>query len=104
MAFLVIYTTHESKEAAERLTQPLLQERYIACVNLFPMQSAYWWQGSIQQEGEWVALLKTVPENWEAVKAKVESLHSYQVPCIMKWEVEANASYENWIRENVEAK
>jgi len=27
----------------------------------------------------------------------VERIHPYEVPCIVKWEVEANVSYEKWI-------
>jgi uncharacterized protein involved in tolerance to divalent cations len=42
MAFIGIYVTHQSREEAEKIAHHLLQEKMIACVNYFPIQSAYW--------------------------------------------------------------
>ena len=38
------------------------------------------------------------------LRKEVEKIHPYDVPCIMKFDVEANTSYENWIRDSVELK
>ncbi len=97
----MVYITHASEEAAKALTDELIESRYIACANIFPIKSAYWWQGAVQNEKEYVSIVKTVPEQWIALKNKVSVLHPYEVPCIMKFEVEANESYEQWIRESV---
>lgn len=101
MSFNFIYITHESEQAARTLTEALLQEKLIACANIFPITSAYWWQGAIAREGEWVSIVKTTLEKWESVKARIEALHPYEVPCIMRLEVEANEAYERWIRNSV---
>jgi len=53
----------------------------------------------IDSANEIVSILKTKKENWKVVKEEIEKLHPYDVPCIMKIEVEANESYENWIQE-----
>lgn len=73
----------------------------IACANLLPIQSMYWWQGEIAREGEWVSLVKTIPEHWDTLVKVVNELHPYEVPCILKIEVTANDAYEQWIRESV---
>jgi len=101
MGFIIIYITHKNEAAAKKVTDQLVNEKLVACGNLFPIQSAYWWQGAIQNENEWVSIVKTVPEHWEKVKSKIEEIHPYEVPCIMKLEAEANEKYETWIRESV---
>lgn len=103
MSFAIIYITHSSEAEAKRVSDHLLQKKMIACANIFPITSAYWWQSTIQHENEWVAVVKTTRENWEKVKSEIEKVHSYEVPCIMKFEVEANAAYEKWIRDEVES-
>lgn len=97
MAFAIIYTTHSSEVAAQAVSDHLLQMRLIACANIFPITSAYWWQDALQQEGEWVALLKTRLSYWERIEAEIVKIHPYETPCIIKMEVEANAAYEEWI-------
>ncbi len=101
MSFAIIYITHSSEVAAKKISDHLLQQKLVACANIFPIGSAYWWQGVIQYEGEWVSIVKTTSENWEKVKSEVEKIHPYDVPCIMKIEVEANEAYERWIQKQM---
>ncbi len=97
MAFILIYVTHQNSEEANKITSHLLEKKWIACGNCFPITSSYWWKASIAKETEFVSILKTRTENWELVKNEIETIHPYQVPCIMKLDVEANSSYEQWI-------
>ena len=101
MSLIVVYVTHESESAARQLADAIVQQRLAACANLFPIHSAYWWQGELQHDAEWVSLLKSTPENWARLREAVEQLHPYDVPCVVKYEVEANEAYEQWIREQV---
>lgn len=104
MSFITIYITHETEEQAKKLAMYLVEKKLVACANLYPINSMYWWQAKVQQEQEWVSLLKTTAELWEQVKSEVENIHPYEVPCIMKTEVEANEAYENWIRISLKTK
>jgi len=99
MAFIAIYITNGSAEEAHKVAGHLLQKRLVACANIFPVSSAYHWQGVLQQEQEFVALVKTRTSLWEAVKREVATVHSYQTPCIMRFEVSANEEYEAWIEQ-----
>lgn len=101
MPFSLIYVTHESEEKARALSDQVVREKLAACANLFPIRAAYWWQGAVANEDEWVSLLKTTPENWLAIQSRIEELHPYEVPCIIRIDVEANEAYEKWIRESV---
>lgn len=101
MAFITIYITNESEEQAEKIAAQLLSMRLIACANIYPIKSMYWWKGKMVNEREWVALIKTKMEKWEELKSAIEKIHPYEVPCIMKSEVEANSAYEEWIENSV---
>lgn len=99
MAFLIFYTTYPDEKTARFTAQQLLDQRLIACANFSPIGSAYWWQGSVQQDDEWGAVLKTRLELETAVEVEITRLHPYETPCIVRYEVRANAAYEAWILE-----
>jgi periplasmic divalent cation tolerance protein len=101
MSFITIYITNPSELAAEKIAEHLLHKKLIACVNIYPIKSMYWWKGELQKDTEWVALVKTTSALWETVRTEIEKEHSYEVPCIMKTEVEANVAYEDWVRVTV---
>ena len=86
-------------EEAKKVTSHLLQKKIIACANFFPISSSFWWKGKIDNSNEIVALLKTKKQNWEKVKSEIKKIHSYETPCIMKLDVEANKDYEDWVEE-----
>jgi periplasmic divalent cation tolerance protein len=108
MKFIIIYITHSNMKEAKRVCGTLLKKRLIACVNYFPIESAYWWpasttlqrgeKGKIVHSKEIVSLVKTRKENWTKVKKAVEAIHPYEIPCIMKLDVESNPSYAAWIK------
>ncbi len=97
MGFIAVYITHENVEEARKVVSHLLEKKLIACANSFPIESTYWWQGAVQTAHEVVSLVKTRSENWETVRSEVEKIHPYDVPCIMRFDVEANDAYESWI-------
>ncbi len=102
MSFLVIYVTHPSKPEAVQLSAKLLNEHLVACVNYFPIESTYWWDGRLVNSNGILTFYKTSHENWESVKATIENNHKNTTPCIIKFAtVEANESYEKWIQEQV---
>ncbi|MEM9546211.1 MAG: divalent-cation tolerance protein CutA [Bacteroidota bacterium] len=104
MSFILIYITHPDENEAQKVANVLVLEKYVACSNIFPIKSAYWWNNVIENDQEWVSIVKTIPENWEAVKSKVSEIHSYEVPCILKIDVDANEAYEKWIKDSVDLK
>ena len=97
MKFIIIYCTHPNKEQSEKIVNNLLESKLIACVNYLPIDVSYHWKWDIANASVIVSLLKTRVENWEKVKKYIEDNHSYEIPCIIKMEVEANEDYVNWI-------
>ena len=98
--FLVFYVTHPDEATARRVSDALLQDRLVACANIFPMASAYWWEGTVVQEGEWVSVLKTRLSLEAAVEAAILRVHPYEVACVMRFEVRGNEGYVGWIEES----
>jgi periplasmic divalent cation tolerance protein len=98
MAVSIFYLTHPDEATAERVGAHLLENRLVACVHLYPIASRYRWKGELQRETEWVSIVKTRPELEAAVEAAVRAVHPYEVPCIARFQVQANADYETWIR------
>jgi len=82
---------------AQKVAKDLLENKLIVCANFFPIRSMYWWNNKIENSDEVVSILKTTKTNWEKAKEKIGNLHSYEVPCIIKIDVEANSQYESWI-------
>lgn len=97
---LLVYVTHQDEIEAKKMVMHLLEKRLIACANLFPIESMYWWKGKVENAKEVVSLLKTTPENWTALKQEIEATHPYEAPCIIRVEGEAaNAAYAQWLAE-----
>lgn len=100
MSFLLIYITHPDHKTAKRISERLISEKYVACSNIFPIESSYWWKGEIENEDEFVSIVKTRCSHFEIIERKVKELHPYDIPCIMALEVQANEDYEKWIIES----
>jgi uncharacterized protein involved in tolerance to divalent cations len=73
-------------------------ERLAACVQLAPIGSRYVWKGAVQRDDEVLLLIKTEAALFEAVRARVRALHSYETPEIVMLPVTAgDADYLAWI-------
>ncbi len=103
MTFIIIYITYPNKETAEKIARELLNKKLVACANIFPISSMYWWKGKIENNDEFVSIVKTKTENWRKIKERITELHPYEVPCIMKIDTEANDEYEGWIKDETDA-
>lgn len=101
MSFSICYITHATKADAKSMADQLIAEKLIACANLFPITSSYLWKGNVENDNEWVSLVKTTNVKWEELEARVLELHPYEVPCVIRMEVTSNEAYEKWIFESV---
>jgi|APTNR8051073442_1049403.scaffolds.fasta_scaffold100570_2 periplasmic divalent cation tolerance protein len=99
--YCVIYTTFSGKDDALRVIQNLISERLIACGNIVEnMTAVYSWKGKIEQASEVIVFMKTKSKHYDAVEKRIKELHSYEVPCIFKMDMEqVFAPYAKWINE-----
>ena len=97
MQMILIYMTNPTEEEARRIARHLLDRRLIACGNIFQTDSIYRWKEKIKDEKEFVLIAKTRPELYEKVRAEVEAIHSYDCPCIIRIDADANPAYIDWV-------
>lgn len=102
---LLVTTTTDTEEAAERIAGVLVEQGLAACVQVVgPITSVYRWQGRVEAAREWLCQAKTVPPLWDAVRHQIEQLHPYDTPELIATPiVKASAAYERWLREQCDA-
>ena len=99
MDVMLFYVTHSGKEQAGELIRYLLDQKLIACANLMPIESTYWWQGDLCSDAEVVTILKTRPELEATLEKAIMDKHPYDTPCIIRFPVKVNAEYGQWVRD-----
>ena len=99
MAAMFVYVTASSREEAVAIGRAVVSERLAACVNVFDgMQSIYWWDGKLNEEGEAAMILKTTAELLPALIPRIRALHSYDCPCVVALPImDGNPDYLRWI-------
>jgi|TARA_Y100000294_G_scaffold150484_1_gene147789 periplasmic divalent cation tolerance protein len=96
---IIVYITCKDEQEAVNISKHLLNKRLIACSNIHPIRSMYWWNKKIEDEREFALIAKTKEKNYKNIKEEVKKLHSYDVPCILKIDAEANENYDRWVNE-----
>ena len=96
---IVVFSTAGSAEEAEKIARRLVENRLAACVNVIKeIRSFYRWQGKIEDAAEWLLVIKSSRERFEALRSAVEKLHSYDVPEVIALPVvEGARNYLNWM-------
>jgi periplasmic divalent cation tolerance protein len=101
MSLIVVLTTTDTLENAQKLAKALVEARLAACAQISQIESVYTWQGKVQQEQEFRILFKTTAERYGQVEKAIRDLHSYELPAILALPVrQAYAPFANWVEEN----
>ena len=96
---IVVLVTVPSQKEGERIARKLVENRLAACVNIIPhLLSIYRWEGKIEEEGEFLLVLKTAGERFSELREKIKRIHSYSVPEILALPVlDGNTDYMEWV-------
>jgi periplasmic divalent cation tolerance protein len=104
MQYGVVLVTASSRAEAEAIAQTLIAAKLAACINLFPVYSISTWQGKLEQGEEWQLVIKTDLAKFSDLAAKVQEVHSYEVPEIIALPIALGAQpYLSWIGEQTGA-
>ncbi len=96
--YCTVTTTTDNRENAELITQTLLQDELVACVQASSIESAYRWKGQIINSKEIRLDIKTKVSLFAEVKETIERLHTYDVPEILMIMMDdAKFDYLRWI-------
>ena len=99
---VVALTTLPADVDAEAFGETLVQERLAACVSIGPpTTSVYTWQGVVERATERQLVVKTLRERIPLLKARLATLHPYDVPELLVLPVlEGGEAYLAWVRES----
>lgn len=96
--YCVILTSTGNADEAARLADDLVAGGLAACVQAMPINSTYFWEGTVQHDAEVLLLIKTRRDAYAAVEAFIREQHSYDVPEIISLPITAgSADYLGWI-------
>lgn len=101
---IVVLSTCESEEQAASVARRLVDQRLAACVNILPgARSIYRWKDAIEDESEWLLVIKSRRDLFPAIRAEIEKMHSYEVPEVIALPVvEGSQSYLAWLERELE--
>ena len=104
MKAIVVVTTVGQEEQALTIAREMVARRLAACVNVLPgVRSVYRWQGRICRDGEFLLLIKTLEQEYEAVAAAIRELHNYELPEILAFPVgQGDERFLAWIRDSLD--
>jgi periplasmic divalent cation tolerance protein len=97
----IAYITAGSRSEAKKIARTLLEEKLIACANIFDVESLYWWRGAIEQGAESILVCKTTAGKRRRLMAVVRRIHSYENPCVVFFKITAGSDpFLNWVRDS----
>ena len=100
---LLITTTFERKEDAERIATLLLERRLVACAQISaPITSVYRWRGEVTIATELTLSVKTMPQHYALIEAVLLQEHPYETPEIIGQEIPlVSNDYRDWVEQEV---
>jgi len=102
--YVVVLVTAPDADEAARIGRTLVEERLAACANVVgPIRSIYRWQGAIEEAGEHLLLLKARAADIDPLVARVQALHSYDVPEVIALPIRGGSgAYLAWLAESTD--
>lgn len=102
MKYLIVITTVNDHQAAQKLAQEIMAQRLAACIHIDSIESFYYWEGALQQEPEFRLSCKITSEQYAALEALIKANHPYELPAIYAIALEhVEATYGAWISTNL---
>ena len=97
--FCWVYMTAGSVEEAKSIGKILVGQNLAACVNLLEnMTSIYKWEEKLEESKEVIMIAKTSKTLMPKLIETVNSLHSYDCPCILELPIQGgNPNFLTWI-------
>lgn len=99
---ILIRVNCPTSDVAETISIALVAERFAACANIeAPVVSVYEWEGQMETATEFVVILKTRADLFDAASARIKSLHPHEVPAILAIPLShAEPSFAQWVVDN----
>ena len=100
---IIVLSTIDKSELAREIASALVESHEAACVNIISgIRSIYRWQGKICDDAEQLLVIKSSKDKFDAIRATIRRLHSYDVPEIIAVPViEGDPDYLAWLHSSI---
>lgn len=99
---ILIYSTFPNKKRAKKVAEKLIDKKMAACVNIFPIEAVYSWQGKTEKGKEIAVVIKTKKERFRQIERFISDNHPDNTPCILEIPVARVAKkYLSWLNKSV---
>jgi len=101
----IVFVMAGNEDEAAKIARSLVEQRLAACVNIVgPVRSLYRWRGLIEDEREYLLVIKTRARLYAKLEDQVRKMHSYDVPEIIAIAVaKGSKPYLDWVLESTAA-
>ena len=101
--YAMIISTCNSMESARQIAGILIDKRIAACIQMFPVESLYTWQGKVCEDNEITLLIKTKTALSGKAITIIKNNHPYEIPEIIQLPItDGLPDYFRWIDECVD--
>lgn len=99
----IAFVTTPDSNTAKKLAHGLVENKLAACVNIIPqIQSIYLWEGKINEDSEFLMLIKTKTNRIDELTKWVRDNHPYSVAEVITVPIEkGNPLYMKWLNESI---
>ena len=99
----IVLTSVGSSERAESMAKVFVERRLAACVNIIgPIRSIYRWKEKLENELEYLLVIKTTGERAAELHSAFAELHPYELPEHLELSIEGGgAAYLAWLTAQV---
>jgi len=99
--YIMVIATCSEKEMAKAIAKSLVEKRFAACVQMFPIESVYLWEGNICDGSEIALLIKSKASMFDQIVETVKANHDYEVPEIIQIPITGGLlEYLEWIHQS----
>ena len=97
-----VLVTAGSEQQAVSIARALVGERLAACVNIVgPVRSIYRWRDAVEDDREYLLIIKTRAALYAKVERRVRELHTYEVPEVLALSADRGSPpYVKWLLES----
>jgi periplasmic divalent cation tolerance protein len=97
-----IYTTCENEKEAKLLGKLIIDKKMGACVDYWPINSMYNWEGKFEEVSQVMLMITTLEHKLEEVSDLISKHHSYSTPLIAGVDIRRmNRAYKEWMAEKI---
>ncbi len=93
-----VYTTCNDADEARRLGKLMIEKKIAACVDTWPIQSMYYWEGKLEDRPQVMLMATTLEQKLQGAQDLIAENHRYSTPLIAGVDVRRiNHDYKEWM-------